>query len=219
MSLADLIRQRRTRSLATAIPAIPAIPATDSPEKATAGGGSCSTVARIATVAVANPPEPLSVFEEDQAANLPLDPHVANPPEPLSVEDEATIAAWLEHIGETDPEELARVWERCRTRRDTRAYVLAQAADMAAGPADSPTTAAPAEPEASIATAPEQPTGRPVVAIQRPDVRAAADAFHNHLFGGGGCCHGPSGTYCESGARLRAEYDTRHAMAVKSLGV
>lgn len=94
MSLADLIRKRSTRSFATAIPAIPA---TDSAEPG-------STVARIATVAVANPPEP------------------------LSTQDEATIRAWLEHIGETDPEELARVWERCRTRLDARAYVLAQAA-------------------------------------------------------------------------------------------
>lgn len=48
MSLAELIRKRRSVPVATAIPAIPA---TDGREFA-------GTVARIATVAVANPTEP-----------------------------------------------------------------------------------------------------------------------------------------------------------------
>lgn len=47
MSLADLIRKRDTGNLATAIPAIPA----------TQPKGEAATVARIATIAVANPTE------------------------------------------------------------------------------------------------------------------------------------------------------------------
>ena len=50
MTLTALIRKRDTGGIATAIPAIPAIPATQ-PK------GESATVARIATVAVANPPE------------------------------------------------------------------------------------------------------------------------------------------------------------------
>jgi len=50
VTLSSLIRKRDTGGIATAIPAIPAISATQ-PK------GESATVARIATVAVANPPE------------------------------------------------------------------------------------------------------------------------------------------------------------------
>ncbi|MGK2915798.1 MAG: hypothetical protein ACSLE5_15355 [Porticoccaceae bacterium] len=56
----------------------------------------------------------------------------ANPPTPLSAQTEATIRAWLEYIGETDPEEIARVWDKCRTIPSTLAYVLGLAAEVEA---------------------------------------------------------------------------------------
>jgi hypothetical protein len=51
----------------------------------------------------------------------------------------------------------------------------------------------------------EESTGREAETIAR-----AARAFYAHIFGEAqrtGCCRAPLGSYCETGARLRAEYE------------
>ena len=79
MTLSALIRKRETGNLATAIPAI----------SATRKGEGGGTVARIATVAVANPKE--------------------GQPVPLTAEEETAIRAWLALIEETDAATIAEV--------------------------------------------------------------------------------------------------------------
>lgn len=91
MTLANLIRKRHTGSIATAIPAIPAT------RKGERGG----TVARIATVAVANPAS-----------------------EKLGATEAAVIHAWLTHIGETDPAMIAEAMQRCASDPEALTYFL-----------------------------------------------------------------------------------------------
>ena len=98
MTLANLIRKRDTASIATATPATPAT------RKDEVRG----TVARIATVAVANP-------KEGQTA-------------PLTAEEEAAIWAWLALIEETDPAIIAEVIGQCQRDADARDYFTRRAA-------------------------------------------------------------------------------------------
>lgn len=93
MTLAALIRKRGSGKAATAIPA------TEPKEEA-------GTVARIATVAVANPTETKIA--------------------PMTAEEEKAIRAWLEHIEETDREIIAELMEKCQQEDDARAYCLQQ---------------------------------------------------------------------------------------------
>lgn len=96
MTLSSLIRKRDTGSIATAIPAISAT-------RKVEGGG---TVARIATIAVANPKE----------GQLPAD-------------EESAIRAWLTHIGESDQEIIAEVLGKCRTDMEALAYFMRRATE------------------------------------------------------------------------------------------
>lgn len=80
MTLADLIRKRDTGNTATAIPAIPA----------TQPKGEAATVARIATVAVAN-------FKEEKAAPMPK----------VGAGDTAPVSRWwLVHYPDSDSLEV-----------------------------------------------------------------------------------------------------------------
>lgn len=79
MTLSALIRKRDTGNLATAIPAIPA----------TQPKGAAATVARIATVAVANP-------KEERTA----------PPAKVSAGNTATASRWLFHFADREPMEV-----------------------------------------------------------------------------------------------------------------
>jgi len=102
MQLSTLLNKKRTGEVATAIPAI----------SATAQPKEAPTVARIATIAVAN------------ACN-----EKTNTIAPLSVADEAKIMEWFSMIGETDQVEIARVMDKCRRDPETRLYCLKQHAD------------------------------------------------------------------------------------------
>ena len=100
MTLAALIRKRESGKAATAIPAIPATQPRERPE----------TVARIATVAVANPTEEKIL--------------------PMTAEEEKAIRVWLEHIEETDPEIIAEVMDRCQRDGEARAYFLRRSEEV-----------------------------------------------------------------------------------------
>lgn len=88
MTLSALIRKRDTGNLATAIPAI----------SATQPKGEAATVARIATVAVANP-------KEEKTAPLPtVGAGNTAPPAKVSPGDTATASRWwLIHYHDRDP--------------------------------------------------------------------------------------------------------------------
>jgi hypothetical protein len=87
-------------NLATAIPAI----------SATQPKGEAATVARIATVAVANP-------EEAKTA-------------PLTTVEGAAIRAWLKSIEEDDEAIIAEVLDCCQRDADARNYFLSRALEQ-----------------------------------------------------------------------------------------
>ena len=93
MTLSALIKKGRLTGTMTATPATPATQQADKPV----------TVAPVATVAVAEQPEP----------------H----PE-LSSDKESSIRAWLTHIEETDPAIIAEVVDKCRNDPKARRYFL-----------------------------------------------------------------------------------------------
>lgn len=103
MTLAALIRKRESGKAATAIPAIPATPATQPKRESV-------TVAKIATVAVANSTEAKTA--------------------PMTAEEETAIRAWLEHIEETDPEIIAEVMDKCQRESEARAYFLRRSEEV-----------------------------------------------------------------------------------------
>ena len=98
MILSALIRKRNTGNPATAIPAI----------FATQPKGEAPTIARIATVAVAN-------LREEKTA-------------PMTASEETAIRAWLAQIEETDPEIIADVIGKCQRDADARDYFTGRAA-------------------------------------------------------------------------------------------
>lgn len=99
MTLANLIRKRDARNIATAIPAI----------SATQPKGKAATVARIATVAVAN-------AGKGQAVSM-------------TAVEEVAIRAWLSRIGEADPTTITEVLQRCENDADAREYFIRRATD------------------------------------------------------------------------------------------
>lgn len=99
MSISALIRKGGLASLVTATPATLA---THGPERA-------ETVAKVATVAVAAPQEPVPT---------------------MTAEEQTTIRTWLARIKETDPDLIAEVLNRCRTNLAARIYALGQAEEM-----------------------------------------------------------------------------------------
>ena len=100
MTLAALIRKRKSGKVATAILAI----------SATQQGGQAGTVATIATVAVANPTETKTAL--------------------MTAEEEKAIRAWLAHIEESDPEIIAEVLEKCKRDSGARAYFMWRAEEV-----------------------------------------------------------------------------------------
>ena len=114
MTLSALIRKRDTGNLATAIPAI----------SATQPKGEAATVARIATVAVANP-------KEEKIA----------PPAKVSPGDTATASRWwLIHYPDRDPVEVACCPEA------THADILERHPDAVAAEPFTPTIRQPSAP-------------------------------------------------------------------------
>lgn len=99
MTLSALIKKGGLTGSMTATPATPATQEADKPV----------TVAPVATVAVAEKPEPL--------------------PE-LSPDEESNIRAWLAHIDETDPAIIAEVVEKCRNDREARRYFLERSEEV-----------------------------------------------------------------------------------------
>lgn len=114
MTLSALIRKRDTGNLATAIPAI----------SATQRKGKAATVARIATVAVANP-------KEEKTA----------PPAKVGAGDTATASRWwLIHYPDRDPLEVACCPEA------THADILERHPDAVAAEPFTPTIRQPSAP-------------------------------------------------------------------------
>jgi len=103
MTLSALMKKGGLREAATAIPATAA---TEEGEKA-------GTVARVATVAVANLPSAKS-----------------HPTAPMTADQESAIRAWLAHIEETDAAIIAVVLGQCRADAEARGYFLRQAGGM-----------------------------------------------------------------------------------------
>ena len=104
MTLSALMKKGGLREAATAIPATAA---TEEGEKA-------GTVARVATVAVANLPSAKS-----------------HPTAPMTADQESAIRAWLAHIEETDAAIIAVVLGQCRADVDARGFFIRQAAAVA----------------------------------------------------------------------------------------
>jgi len=103
MTLSALMKKG---GLCAAATAIPATAATEEGEKA-------GTVARVATVAVANLPSAES-----------------NSTAPMTADEESAIRAWLTHIEETDAAIIAIVLGQCRADVDARGYFLRQAGEV-----------------------------------------------------------------------------------------
>lgn len=99
MTLSALIKKGGLTGGMTATPATPATQEADKPV----------TVAPVATVAVAEQPEPL--------------------PE-LSTDEEENIRAWLAYIEETDPEIITEVVDKCRDDLEARRYFLKRAEEV-----------------------------------------------------------------------------------------
>ncbi|OQX39775.1 MAG: hypothetical protein B0D88_02025 [Candidatus Sedimenticola endophacoides] len=99
MTLSALIKKGGLTGTMTATPATPATQQADKPV----------TVAPVATVAVAEQPEPL--------------------PE-LSSDEESNIRAWLAYIEETDPAIIAEVVDKCRDGLEARRYFLKRAEEV-----------------------------------------------------------------------------------------
>ena len=97
MTLSALIRKRKPGVVATATLAT----------LATQPGEEALKVARVATVAVANPTELETA--------------------PMTAGEERAIRAWLAHIEETDQTTIDEVLDRCRSDSDARRYFLKQA--------------------------------------------------------------------------------------------
>jgi hypothetical protein len=138
VTLANLIRKRDTVSLATAIPAISAISAAQPKGKA-------ATVARIVTVAVANPQNPKSASPATVARIAGI--AVANPQEEKSAPpakvgagDTVTAFRWLIHYPDRDPVEVA-CWPDA-----TGADILEQHPDAVAAEPLAPTIRQPSAP-------------------------------------------------------------------------
>ena len=103
MTLSSLIRKRRTGDISTAIPAI----------SATQREEDRRTVARIATIAVANPKEGQTIRQ---------------PSAPLSAEAETAVRDWLALIEETDPAIIAEVIGQCERDAEALDYFTGRAA-------------------------------------------------------------------------------------------
>lgn len=102
MSLANLIRKGATGKPANANPA----------NSANDGQGKGQTLARLATLALANPPE------------------VKAEPIKLTGGDEFIIRRWLAHIEETDPALIENCLNQCRTDPEALAYFLQRAREV-----------------------------------------------------------------------------------------
>jgi hypothetical protein len=101
MTLSALMKKGGLCAAATAIPATAA-----TEEKENAG-----TVARVATVAVANPPSARNTLTS-----------------PMTADEESAIRAWLAHIEETDAAIIAVVFGQCRAGAEARGYFTGRAA-------------------------------------------------------------------------------------------
>ena len=104
MTLSALMKKGGLSEVATAIPAA----------AATEEWRRAGTVARVATVAVANPP----ITE-------------SSPTTAMTANEEGAIRAWLEHIGEIDTAIIAVVLERCRTDAGVREYFIDRSGEVA----------------------------------------------------------------------------------------
>ena len=108
MTLSVLIQKGGLTKIATATPAT----------LATYGADTEETVAKVATVAVADPPK-----------LLPENPE-ATPTVLLGPEQESAIRGWLTHIDETDPRILDEVLEQCKWEVGTLRYFLVRTQEI-----------------------------------------------------------------------------------------
>ena len=99
MTLSALIKKGGLTGGMTATPATPATQEADKPV----------TVAPVATVAVAEQPEPLPELPPDE---------------------QSSILAWLAHIDETDPAIIAEVVDKCRNDLEARRYFLKRSEEV-----------------------------------------------------------------------------------------
>lgn len=99
MALSALIKKGGLTGTMTATPATPATQEADK----------LVTVAPVATVAVAEKPEPLPELSSDEKSN---------------------ILAWLAHIDETDPAIIAEVVDECRNDWKARRYFLKRSEEV-----------------------------------------------------------------------------------------
>ncbi len=99
MPLSTLIKKGGLTGTMTATPATPATQEADQP----------GTVAPVATVAVAEQPEPLAELSSDEESN---------------------ILAWLAHIEETDPAIIAEVVDKCSNDPEARRYFLKRSEEV-----------------------------------------------------------------------------------------
>jgi hypothetical protein len=99
------------------------------------GAAECLTVARVATVAVANPQNSITSHQKPEAnigsaefatATLATSATVAG----LSEVDEAVVRRWLGQIGEDDQHLVAMTLRWCQTDPASRAWALSQAAEQ-----------------------------------------------------------------------------------------
>ncbi|MDA9982777.1 hypothetical protein N9H39_08605 [Gammaproteobacteria bacterium] len=111
MILSALIKKGGLAQVSRATPATVATQDTDQ----------AATVAPVATVAVAEKPK------------QPLDPEKRLISSELSVEEESRVRAWLAHIKETKPDEIAKVLDDCRIDSGARAYFLRRAEEVPKG--------------------------------------------------------------------------------------
>lgn len=96
------------------------------------GGLAKSVTATLATLATQETDQPVTVAPVATVAVA-----VAAAPEPcveLSADEDATIRAWLAHIGETDPDIIAEVLAQCSTDAEASRYFLQRAEELPKAP-------------------------------------------------------------------------------------
>jgi hypothetical protein len=130
MALADLIRGTGAAECLT-VARVATIAVANPQESIT----SHPTVARVATVAVANAQKAILSHQDLEAnvesaefatATLATSATVAG----LSATEEAVIRRWLAEIGEDDPHLVAMTLRWCQTDAASRAWALSQAAEQ-----------------------------------------------------------------------------------------
>ncbi len=143
--------------------------------------------------------QPAMGWEEWQAA------HPSPGTVPLNKAEKAHILAWLEFIGERDPQTIADVLATCERFPDTKAHCLREARNAGARRIIAARAALEAAEERAAILEHDGELKR----TEAERVAKLAEAFYNHLWGPGmatGCCYGRTGRYCAEGRKLKDAY-------------